>query len=85
MASKVQQCQTIIGYDFTDPNLCWEALQTAGNGIHAAGSRPTPNGSKRLAILGGSVLSLILSMDWYDSGAVEGKLNTNQAPIAGTF
>ena len=76
MAAKVQQCQKILGYEFTDQYLCWEALQMAGNGISSAGKRPIPNGNKRLAILGQFALGLVLSQEWYDAHADEGKSNS---------
>lgn len=73
MQPKVQDCQRIIGYDFKNQYICWEALQTAGNGIVAAGQRRIPNGNKRLAILGEYVIGLVISQDWYDGGSDEGR------------
>ncbi|ERF69526.1 hypothetical protein EPUS_01855 [Endocarpon pusillum Z07020] len=72
MLPKVDHCQEILKYQFKDRDLCWEALQMAGSGVRSAGSRSIPNGNKRLAIVGDFVLDLILSKDWYDSGALEG-------------
>ena len=69
---KIQRCQEIIRHEFTDQNLCWEALQMAGNGTKAAGPRKIPNGNKRLAILGEYVINLVISSDWYHTGTDEG-------------
>jgi hypothetical protein len=69
---KINHCQEILGYQFNDQHLCWEALQTAGNGVTSSGPRRIPNGSKRLAILGNFVLSLLLSQEWYRGGEAEG-------------
>ncbi|KAL8848701.1 MAG: hypothetical protein Q9221_006311 [Calogaya cf. arnoldii] len=65
MASAVQGVQDIIGYTFADPYLVHEAISAAGS-IVSAGPRRFPNGNKRLAILGDTVLQLALAEDWYD-------------------
>lgn len=72
MAANVARCESSISYRFSDQHLGWEALQMAGNGVLKSGDRVFLNGNKRLAILGGFVLSLLLSQDWYGSDAVEG-------------
>ena len=71
MIRKLQQCQDITGYHFRDRDLCWEALNVAGSGIVARGGRFFPNGNKRLAVLGNSVLATVLCEDWYGSGQME--------------
>lgn len=73
MLAKVEHCQQILGYQFQDRKLCWEALQMAGNGVRVAGSRSIPNGNKRLAVVGDFVLDLILSEAWYEGGEPEGR------------
>lgn len=73
MLPKVLQCEQKIGYQFTDQNLCWEALQHAGNGVSQAGTRFILNGNKRLAILGDMVLATVLSKEWYNSGDSQGE------------
>ncbi|KAL8882669.1 MAG: hypothetical protein Q9198_000366 [Flavoplaca austrocitrina] len=65
MASTVQGVQNIIGYTFNDSDLVREAVSAAGS-IVAAGTRRFPNGNKRLAILGDTVLQLALAEEWYD-------------------
>ena len=74
MHPKVQECQKILGYDFSNQHLCWEALQMAGNGILSAGQRQIPNGNKRLAILGEYVIDLVMSQEWYNGDSDEGKI-----------
>lgn len=65
MALAVQGVQNVIGYTFADPYLVREAVSAAGS-IVAAGPRRFPNGNKRLALLGDTILQLALAEDWYD-------------------
>lgn len=71
MMEKVQACEAIIHHGFNDPHLCWEALQVAGSGVNHSGTHRIPNGNKRLAVVGDAVIDLILSEDWFESGANE--------------
>ena len=64
----------IIGYTFADPIILWEALQAAGSGITWAGTRHFPDGNKRLAVLGDTILQLVLVNDWYDTAYDRGIL-----------
>lgn len=66
--------QDIIGYNFADPLILWEALQAAGSGNTFAGNRRFPEGNKRLAVLGDTILQLVLVRDWYDTARVRGIL-----------
>lgn len=66
--------QDIIGYNFTDPFILWEALQAAGSGNTFAGNRRFPEGNKRLAVLGDTILQLVLVRDWYETALVRGIL-----------
>ena len=72
MLNKIRGVEATIGYDFTDPLILWEALQAAGSGIRFAGTRHFPDGNKRLAVLGDTILQLVLVQDWYDSAEVRG-------------
>ncbi|CAL8582170.1 hypothetical protein XPA_007841 [Xanthoria parietina] len=65
MALAVQGVQNVIGYTFADPYLVREAVSAAGS-IVAAGPRRFPNGNKRLALLGDTILQFALAEDWYD-------------------
>jgi hypothetical protein len=72
MPSKIHRCEQLLAYTFTDPNICSEALQAAGNGVYRAGPRTFRNGNKRLALLGDAALDLVLAEDWYASVDLEG-------------
>ena len=66
------EVESIIGYNFTDPLTLWEALQAAGSGNTSAGTRRFSDGNKRLAVLGDTILQLVLVKDWYDSTDARG-------------
>ena len=61
-----------IGHTFNDPLILWEALQAAGSIVRSAGPRRFPDGNKRLAMIGDTVLKLVLVTKWYDSGDIRG-------------
>ena len=76
-APTVRKLQSKIGYTFKNPQYLWEAVQAPGSVLHAdevlsagtdrhsAGLQEFPNGNKRLALLGDTVLKLALLEDWY--------------------
>ncbi len=64
--------ESIIGYHFSDSMILWEALQAAGSTVRSAGTRRFPDGNKRLAVLGDTILKLVLVSEWYDSADVRG-------------
>lgn len=72
MAASLNRIHTIIGRQFKDPTILTEALQAAGSEIRYAGVRAIPDGNKRLAILGDSVLKLALLGPWYQGGSSRG-------------
>ncbi|KAL8682243.1 MAG: hypothetical protein Q9186_001702 [Xanthomendoza sp. 1 TL-2023] len=75
MNNAVDGVEAIIGYNFDDRFLLWEALQAAGSFVSlagGAGNRKIPNGNKRLAVLGDTVLQLVLVEVWYASGQERG-------------
>ena len=74
VAATTLQVEAIIGYTFSDPLILWEALQAAGSPNRSAGTRRFPDGNKRLAVLGDTVLKLVLVGEWYDSGDARGML-----------
>ena len=71
--SKIHTAEQIIGYQFKDHFILWEALQAAGSGVNGAGGRLIPDGNKRLAVFGGVVLQMVVAGMWYSSGAARGK------------
>ena len=70
-----REVESIIGYNFTDPLKLWEAVQAAGSGNISAGTRHFPDGNKRLAVLGDTILRLVLVKEWYDSTDARGISN----------
>ncbi|KAL8712971.1 MAG: hypothetical protein Q9220_002831 [cf. Caloplaca sp. 1 TL-2023] len=68
MDQAVAGVQDIIEYTFNDPYILLEALQAAGAPARHFGGRRIVDGNKRLAILGDTVLQLVLAEDWYDNG-----------------
>lgn len=62
---KTHACELLIGYQFREPLLLWEALQAIGS---ASGLPQMPRyeeGNMRLAIVGDRVLDLLLALKWY--------------------
>lgn len=79
---KVEGCQTAIKYRFNDPELLWEALQAAGSPVFAIRGRRLLDGNKRLALLGDTVLKLVLVRDCYVDDQSRG--TGAGSPVAGT-
>lgn len=73
MVNITSAVENIIGYSFSDPLILWEALQAAG-ASRAAGTRRFPDGNKRLAVLGDTILKLVLVQEWYDSADARGMM-----------
>lgn len=64
---KTHACERLIGYQFKEPLLLWEALQPAGP-LDGMPQMPRyEDGNKRLAIVGDRVLALLLALKWYPS------------------
>lgn len=78
MNNAVAGIQGIIGYTFVDGSLVWEAVSAAGS-IISGGGRRFPDGNKRLAILGDTVLQLALAENWYDGTEPRGNSFRAQA------
>lgn len=66
--------QGIIAYQFNDLSLLTEALQAPG--VYT-GTRVTPDGHKRMALLGDTVMKLALLDHWYGGGGSRG----NSSPV----
>jgi dsRNA-specific ribonuclease len=56
--------ECLIGYQFRDRGLMEEALEEAG---------PETAGNERLALLGDTILSLMLLRRWYSEGNTTGR------------
>lgn len=74
MSSMTRGVETIIGYNFNDTMILWEALQAAGSTVRFVGTRRFDDGNKRLAVLGDTILKLVLVTKWYDSADARGML-----------
>lgn len=72
MKNRIKAVEAIIGHNFHDPSLLWEALQGAGSGVYQAGTREVPDGNKRLALIGDATQKLILVTDGYSLGKSKG-------------
>lgn len=61
MGAKLGLAERILGYEFKDSTLLWEALQAPGSGVlFCAGSVYTNEGHKPLAGIGDVLLSLFI-------------------------
>lgn len=76
MDEHVLMVELIIDYTFTDPFKLWEALQAPGSPVPSIGGRPIPEGNKRLAMIGDSVLKLAMVSHWYTGTGLRGKIHT---------
>lgn len=67
--AKTHACEQVIGYQFHEPLLLWEALQAYNTHAHLP---RYVEGNKRLAIIGDYVLDLLLALKWYPTWANRG-------------
>ncbi|CAF9941921.1 hypothetical protein IMSHALPRED_003099 [Imshaugia aleurites] len=87
MAPTVRKLQSRIGYNFKNVQYLWEAVQApgaiirsgevegAGTERHSVGFQRFPDGNRRLAVLGDTVLKLALVDDWYKGTEVRERLS----------
>lgn len=88
MAPAVRKLQSRIGYNFKNAQYLWEAVQAPGSIVrsgevegagterHSVGFQRFPDGNRRLAVLGDTVLKLALVEDWYQGEGVRGMVNS---------
>lgn len=69
---RIHGVEAIIGYQFTETSMIWEALQAAGSGVYAIGNRYLYKGNKGLAVLGDKVLDLALALAWHEAAGAPG-------------
>ena len=55
-----REVQSMIGYNFSGLLILWEALQEAGSGASSAETLSLPDGNKRLAVRGDTIMKLVL-------------------------
>lgn len=77
MAPTVRTAQIKLGYNFKNALYIWEALQAPGSIVrsaevqgagtvrHSVAFKRFPDGNRRLAVLGDTVLKMALVEDWY--------------------
>lgn len=87
MAPTVRKVQSRIGYNFKNAQYLWEAVQAPGSIVrsgevegagterHSVGFQRFPDGNRRLAVLGDTVLKLALVEDWYQGKGVRERLS----------
>lgn len=68
-----QSIEKIINYSFTKPQLLEEALQAAGASESANGIEGNKDGNKRLALVGDTLIRLLILDEWYPCGSDIGK------------
>ncbi|KAM0794753.1 ribonuclease III domain-containing protein [Usnea florida] len=73
----IEAVESIIQYKFNHSALLWEALQCPGSP-----DAKHPNGNKRLAIIGDTVLLLGLAEDWFKGNETIGDFNTIRQSIS---
>lgn len=93
IAPTIAKLQKTIGYKFNDTRYLWEAVQApgailrsgeisgAGTVRHSTGFVRFPDGNRRLAIVGDTVLKLALVEDWYKGDEVRGKCARRCFPL----
>ena len=60
MYNMTREVQSMIGHNFGGPLILWEALQAAGSGVSSAETISFPDGNKRLAVRGDTIVKLEL-------------------------
>lgn len=71
----LQAVQGIIGYRFKERLLLWEAMQGVGSNVNSAGKRAFVDSNKRLAVIGDTVLQLVIAEKWYGGGTTRSTVN----------
>lgn len=78
----LQAVQGIIGYQFRGRLILWEAMQAAGSNVRSVGGREFVDGNKRLAVIGDTVLQLVLAEQWYSGGTSRERFNQSLSQVA---
>ncbi|KAL9137874.1 MAG: hypothetical protein Q9175_000901 [Cornicularia normoerica] len=82
MDTVLQAVKDIIGYRFRERLILWEAMQAAGSNVRSAGDREFADGNKRLAVIGDTVLQLVLAEEWYSGGTVREQVSQALSQVA---
>lgn len=75
---KTHACELLIGYQFKEPLLLWEALQALGTAYDMPQMPRYDDGNTRLAIVGDRVLDLLLALKWYPTWQPRGTHRLNK-------
>ena len=70
-ALRLHAVETLVQYRFHNRELLWEALQGPPAFV-------TPDGNKRLAIVGDAAIRLVLAEDWYPGRTSKSKIPYHQ-------
>lgn len=73
-AATIEAVESLIQYKFKDSALLWEALNIKP--VITPGLPVPPEGNKRLAVIGDSVLQLALAEEWYKGDTSRGGSHT---------
>jgi hypothetical protein len=68
--------QQIIGYNFADTNILWEALQAAGSDVYLIKTRRiSSDGNKKMALIGDALAKAAVLESWWRKNESRGKQN----------
>lgn len=70
-----EAAESIIDYHFASPELLEEALQAAGASVSEKSVSGDREGNKRLALVGDTLLRLVILDNWYPGGTSTGKID----------
>ncbi|KAK5447840.1 hypothetical protein LTS15_009339 [Exophiala xenobiotica] len=83
LEDKVQSCERIIGYNFKDKYLCFEALLTYSTTVMHEGTELIVRKNDSLAVHGDSVVDFHLSSLWLKTGRSKEEYTTVRLEVAG--
>ncbi|KAK5209021.1 hypothetical protein LTR41_005420 [Exophiala xenobiotica] len=83
LEDKVQSCERIIGYNFTNKYLCFEALLTYNTTVMDEGVEFIVRKNDSLAVHGDTVLDVYLSSLWLKTGRSKEEYTTLRLEVAG--
>lgn len=69
---KTHACEQLLGYQFREPLLLWEALQVNPSTGYRKHMPRYLEANKRLAIVGDRVLGLLVAVKWYPTWGTRG-------------
>lgn len=77
--SRLDALEALVTRSWSDRELLLEAVAIPGCGIFQAGTRQIREGNKRLAMIGDSVLDLVIKTEDYTAGKLRGESQYNAA------